>query len=293
MLSSQACRHAGVDGPVPKSPAVFKPAQRRVKQFIASIMSWINQLSPEDPEYYAELFWKIPRLANRRLPSDERPCPDVPGIQDIDPPLSRRLQTLLDAVADISLCQRGNVSATMACIKDDNGALETRLYIVFNHEDDEAARHCSHHLHDVFNKLRQVRYDPPAMGGSSNVIANELEDDFIEICRAIHNHSFDIFAYRVTKREHKLSDIRSYIELDRTHFTPQHRFLLLTFLEHVDAIITSVADAQATKQLPYIDIKILLSMYSFWTENDLLPKDLLDNKVTLLNNADTWLAEGA
>ena len=49
------------------------------------------------------------------------------------------------------------------------------------------------------------------------VIANELENDFIEICRAIHNYSFDIFAHRVTKREHKLSDIRGYLELDQTH----------------------------------------------------------------------------
>jgi hypothetical protein len=54
--------------------------------------------------------------------------------------LAQRLQMLLDTVADISLCQRGNVSATMACLKDDKGTLETRLYIVFNHKDDEAAR---------------------------------------------------------------------------------------------------------------------------------------------------------
>ena len=163
-------------------------------------MSWINQLSPEDPEYYAELFWKIPQLENRRLLSDEPLCPDVLVTRDIDPPLARRLQTLLDAVADISLCERGNVSATMASVKDDKGTLETRSYIVFNHEDDEAARHCRQHMHDVFNMLRQVRYYPPAMDGSPNVIANELEDDFIEICRAIHNYSFDVFAYRVTFR---------------------------------------------------------------------------------------------
>ncbi|KAF8487750.1 hypothetical protein F5888DRAFT_1911251 [Russula emetica] len=108
-------------------------------------MSGINQpisIGTEDPEYYAELFCKTP---NQRLPSDdsERPCPDVPGIHG---PLTRRLQTLLDAVADISLCQRGNVSATMACLKDDKGTLETRLYVVFNHEDDEAARRCPQHL---------------------------------------------------------------------------------------------------------------------------------------------------
>jgi len=46
--------------------------------------------------------------------------------------------------------------------------------------------------------LRQVPYKPPAMGGSPKVIANSLEIDFIEICRAIHNYSFDIFAHRAT-----------------------------------------------------------------------------------------------
>ena len=81
-------------------------------------------IGTEDPEYYAELFWRTPRLANRRLPSDEHSCPVIPGIQN-DGFLSRRLQALLDAVADISLCRRGNVSATMACVMDDK-AHQTR-----------------------------------------------------------------------------------------------------------------------------------------------------------------------
>ncbi|KAF8495875.1 hypothetical protein F5888DRAFT_1907502 [Russula emetica] len=127
------------------------------------------------------------------------------------------------------------------------------------------------------------------------VISNELENDFTEICRAIHNYSFDIFAHRVsgvTKREHKLSDIRGYIELDQTHFTPQRRSTLVKFLKHVDAIIMIVAVAQTTKQLSTISMKMLLSMYSYWTEHDLLPKDSLTyNKVTLLDDADAWLAD--
>jgi hypothetical protein len=259
-------------------------------------MSGINQpisIGTEDPEYYAELFCKTSRLANRRLPSDERSCLDIPGIQSVDDLLSRRLQYLLDAVADISLCQRGNVSATMACLKDDKGTLETRLYIVFNHEDDEAARRCPQHLQDIFNMLRQVPYKPSATDGPK-VIANVLEDDFIEICRAIHNYSLDIFAHRVIKRERKLSDIRGYIEQDQTHFTPQHRSTLVAFLEGVDAIIVNVAKAQTTKQLPAISIKMLLRIYLYWKKHDLLREDsLAGKKVTLLDRADAWLAEGA
>ena len=263
---------------------------------VSIIMSGINEpiFIGTDPEYYAELLCKTPRVANRRLPSDERPCPDVPGIQHLDDPLARRLQTRLDAVANISLCQRGNVSATMAGLKDDKGTLETRLYIVFDHEDDEAARRCPRHLQVIFNMLRQVPFKPPAMDGSQKVIAKELENDFIEICRDIHNYSFDIFAHRVTKREHKLSDIRRYVDMDQTYFTPQDRSMLVTFLEHVAMIIIIVGKAHTTKQLSTTSIKLLLRLYSYWTNHNILPKSsLADNEVTLLDKADAWLAEGA
>ena len=261
-------------------------------------MSGINQsnqilIDTEDPEYYAELFSKIPRIVDRRLQSA---CPHVPGIQGVDGPLSRRLQTLLEAVADISLCQRGNVSATMASLKDVNGSLETQLFIVFNHNNDEAAHRCPEHLQAIFNMLRQVPYKPPAAGGSPKVMPDELEDDFVDICGVIHNYSFDIFAHRVTKREQKLSQIRRYIELelDLTRFTPQQRSTLLAFLEDVAMIIDEVRAQQTTKQLSTTFIRMLLILYSDWTEHDILPEDSVsDNKFTLLDRADAWLADGA
>ena len=58
----------------------------------------------------------------------ERSCPRIPGIQDVDDTLARRLQTLLDDLAGISLCEKGNVSATTACLKSDKGTLQTSLY---------------------------------------------------------------------------------------------------------------------------------------------------------------------
>jgi hypothetical protein len=182
----------------------------------------------------------------------------------------------------------------MACLKNDKGTPETRLYVVFNHEDDESARHCRQHLQTIFEMLRRVPNKPPAVDGSPKVIANELEDYFIEICKAIHNYSFEIFAHRVSKREHKLSDIREFIEQDRTHFTTEQRSILVNFLEHVHRIIMAVAKAQTTGQLSTTFIKMLLWKYSHWTEHDLLPKDSpADKKVTLLDRADLWLAEGA
>jgi len=181
----------------------------------------------------------------------------------------------------------------MACLKDDKGTLETQLYIVFNHEDDGAARLCPQHLQDIFDMLRQVPYNPPATGGSPRAIAKELENDFIEICTAIHNYSFDIFAHCVAKHEDKLSDIRRHIEEDQTHFTSQDRSTLVVFLEHVNKIIMDVTNAQTTKTLPTTFIKMLLRMYSSWTAQNLLPKDsLAPKRVTLLDMADAWLADG-
>ena len=248
----------------------------------------------EDPEYYAELLSVTPRDANRRLLSNEHPCPDVPGIHGVDSPLAQRLQTLLDVIADISLCRKGNVSATMACIKQDKDDIGTHLYIAFNHENDEAARSCPDHLQSIFGMLHQVPYQPPVTDGSPKVIAKELEGKLIEICRAIHNYSYNIFEYRVNKRKHKFSQIRGYIEQESTNFSSEQRSMLVDFLQHVDMIIKVVADTQATKQLPYIEIQMLLSIYSYWTKNNLLPNyRLADNKVTLLDHADEWLANGA
>jgi hypothetical protein len=252
------------------------------------------QIDAKDPEYYAELLIKTSRLANRRIPSDERPCSTIPGIQNVDDPLARRLQSLLDALADISLRQRGNVSATMASLKDNGGTLETTLYIVFNNEDDEAARRCPKHLETIFSMLSKVPYTPPATGGSPKVISNSLEFQLVDFCTVIHNYSFDIFAHRVTKRQHKLPDIRGYIEQDRTQFTPQDRSSLLVFLRHVDMIINDVNNAMAIKRFFALKIRMLLNIYAYWTGHDLLPKDgLTANKLTLLDKADTWLANGA
>jgi len=258
------------------------------------VMSGIISIGTEDPEYYAELLRNIPRPANRRLQSNEQSCPDVPGIQGVDGPLVRRLQTLLDVVADISLCQQRNVSATMACLKGDKGTLETRLYIVFNHQDDEAARRCPEHLRSIFKMLCQVSYKTLATDGSPKVITKGLENDLIILCRTIHNHSFDIFAHRVNKRRHQLLNIRGYIEQEQVHFTPQERSTLAVFLRHVDGIIKTVDNAEATKTFSIINTQMLLSIYSYWTEHNLLPQDAFaEDKMTLLDKADTWLAVSA
>ncbi len=265
---------------------------------VSITMFGINQpitFGTEHPEYYAELLRKTARPADRRIPSDkQQPCPNLPGIPLVGGPLSKRLQTLLNVIADISLCRQGNVAASMACLKVNGSSLETRLYITFSHQGDDAARSCPSHLESVIEILRRVPYEPPAMDGSPKLIAPKFRQNQIEICTVIHNHSFDIFAHRVNKRKSKVPKIRSLISQDSKHFNPQDRSTLMEFLTHVDIILTTVAYAQDTQTLSPSDIDILIRIYSHWTNHNLLPKDeLADSRLTLLDKAERWLDKGA
>ncbi len=162
-------------------------------------MSEIIAFGTEAPEYYAELFRKTARPVDRRVPSDKRPCSNLPGIPLVNGPLSKRLQTLLNVIADISLCRRGNVAASMACLKgngSNESGLETRLYITFNHQGDDAARSCPSHLESIIEILRRVPYEPPAMDGSPKLIAPKFRQNQIEIC----SHSQPLIRYLCVSR---------------------------------------------------------------------------------------------
>jgi hypothetical protein len=83
-----------------------------------------------------------------------------------------------------------------------------------------------------------------------------------------------------------------HLEQDRMHFTPWQCSTLIDFLWHVDRIIKTVANVQAAKQLSTISNRMLLLIYLHWMKHELLPKDALaNNKFTLLEAVDTWLAD--
>ena len=253
----------------------------------------ISERTPDHPEYYAELLQKSSRPDNRRPETNQQSCVNIPGIQNVHDELSKRLPTLLNVIADISIRERGNVSATMASIIRDGDVLKTQLYIVFNHENDDAAIKCKDHLETIFRMLCKVRH-PPTNRGSPKIIPSTLMEDFIKICAVIHNYSFNIFKSRVNKRKNKLWDIRNYIEHDEGHFNPQQRTTLLEFLTYVANIIVEVTDAEDMDEFPTSTMEMLQTVYTVWTKQNLLPKDdLAGNTPTLLDAADTWLAESA
>ncbi len=166
----------------------------------------MSERTLDDPEYYAELLQKSSRPADRRQPANQQSCGNIPAIQNVNDELSKRLRTLFDVIADISICEHGNVSATMASVIRDGNVLKTQLYIVFNHQNDDAAMNCGNHLETIFRMLREVPYTPTDRG-SPKFMPNTLKEDFIEICAVIHNYSFNIFKSRVNKRKKNLLKI--------------------------------------------------------------------------------------
>ena len=120
----------------------------------------------------------------------------------------------------------------MASLTGNCGTLETQLYIVFNRElGDKEVHGCRHHLETIFNKLRQVPYEPPASAtdGCPKTIAPPLEPYLLDLCKVIHEYSFDVFAYRVKKREKRLSEIRGYIEQTQYFESPDRSKLAIFF----------------------------------------------------------------
>ncbi|KAI0271135.1 hypothetical protein BGY98DRAFT_1100352 [Russula aff. rugulosa BPL654] len=155
----------------------------------------------------------------------------------------------------------------MASVTRDGDVLKTQLYIVFNHQND-------------------VPYTPTDRG-SPKIMPNILMEDFIEICAVIHNYSFNIFKSRVNKHKKNLLEIRNYIEEDEGFFKPEQRGTLLMFLSYVANITRAVTDAEHMNQFPTSTMEMLQTVYSEWTNDNLLPKDdLAGNALTLLDIAD-------
>jgi len=238
---------------------------------------------------------KSSRPADRRQQANQQSCGNIPGIQNVHDKLSKRLRTLLDAIADISTCEHGNVSATMASVIRDGDVLKTQLCIVFNHQNDDAAIICGNHLETIFRMLRKVPYPPTqADRGSPKIMPDSLEEDFIEICAVIHNYSFNIFKSHVNNRKKNLWEIRNHIEQDEGFFKPEQRGTLLKFLRYVANITRAITDAEHMDQFPTSTTEMLQTVYLEWTNDNPLPKDdLAGNTLTLLDIADNWLAKSA
>lgn len=258
-------------------------------------MSRINHpisIGTDNPEYYTELLnlTSCQSCDTNQHPLSNQSSLDVYGIHhDL---VTKRLQTLLNAVANISLSQKGNISATMARLRHDNGAIDIKLYIAFNKVGNESAYLCEKHLETIFQMLCKVPYASPPIDGSPSVTQTKMKHDYIEICQAIHNYSFNMFEYRINKHKGMVSKFQKYIEQDQETFFPGQRQKLMDFLHHMSMIITVVAEAYDTRQLPLKAIQMLTAIYSYWKKHNILPEDdSINNSCSLLYLVDMCLAD--
>ena len=246
-----------------------------------------------DPEYFSELLMKTSRIADRRA-QHEQHCPDIPGIHEVDYLLSQRLRSILDVIANISICSESNVSATMADLREDNGSLKTKIYIIFNRQTADEAARCQRYLKSVFDLLRRVPYRPPADVSPKVLDADSLNEsmvDLVDICRVLHNYSFESFYRRATKHEESFKRIqdRTYSQWDE--FTSEQRGKLRKFFNHIQAVLVMAHDAQATKEVSAAQIQMLQSMYSYWTKENIMPSE--GEEVALVDTVDKLLGAGS
>jgi hypothetical protein len=124
----------------------------------------VEHIDPTHPVYYGELLWlfgltsglDMPRRIHQPAPRPNLPFPP----SDLDPGFVKRLQTLLDVLADISVWEKKNVAATSAQLTQAGATLATHLYVVFNSSDEDSRQSCRTHLWGIFETLRGVKYCP-------------------------------------------------------------------------------------------------------------------------------------
>jgi hypothetical protein len=92
----------------------------------------VEHIDPTHPVYYGELLWlftsgqDVPRRILQSQPASD---PNVPSPRsNLDPDLVKRLQTLLDVLASISVREKKNIAATSAQLTQAGDTLATHLF---------------------------------------------------------------------------------------------------------------------------------------------------------------------
>jgi hypothetical protein len=169
-------------------------------------------VDPTHPVYYGELLWLFTSGQDTPRRIQPAPCPNLPFPRsDRDPDFVKRLQTLLDVLASISVWEKKNVAATSAQFTQAGDTLATHLYVVFNSSNKHSRQSCRSHLWGVFESLRGVEHYPSPADGSSKVIDKRFNDDIAKISSSLHTFSWEVFKHRVIKHREKLESITSLV----------------------------------------------------------------------------------
>lgn len=248
----------------------------------------VENIDPTHPVYYGELLWLFTsgRDVTRRM--QPAPCPNLPfRPSDLDPGLVKRLQTLLNVLADISVWEKRNVAATSAQLTQAGATLATHLYIIFNSSDEGSRRSCRAHLWGIFESLRGVNYYPSPADGSPKLIDERFHDDIAKISSSLHTFAWDVFKPRVTKHGRKLESIKNLITKYSGSFTIADNAALSSFFNDLDEILVSVDRLERVDTVPYMFTNLLHRMYMEWLRNSLLAEDDSGNELlTVLGRLD-------
>jgi hypothetical protein len=253
----------------------------------------VEQIDPTHPVYYGELLWLF--TSGRDVPRRQiqpAPCPNLPFPQlDRDPDFTKRLQTLLDVLASISVQEKKNVAATSAQLTQAGDRLATHIYVVFNSSDEHSRQSCRSHLWGVFESLRGVENYPSPADGSPKIIDRRFNGDIAKISSNLHTFSWEVFKSRVFKHREKLESITSlvaqYSDTDGDK-TPLSSFFndLKTIINVMDRLERRVHSLDTT---PPVFTKLLHIMYADWVQTKLITEHDSGNEfLTVLGRFDLF-----
>ncbi|KAI0289385.1 hypothetical protein BC826DRAFT_1032404 [Russula brevipes] len=227
-------------------------------------------VDPTHPVFYGELLWLF--TSGRNVPRRQiqpAPCPNLPfPPSDRDPDFVKRLQTLLDVLASISVWEKKNVAATSAQLTQAGDTLTTHLYVVFNSSNEHSRQSCRSHLWDIFESLRDKRFN----------------DDIAKISSSLHTFSWEVFKHRVIKHREKLESITSLVAQypDNTEKTA-----LSSFFNNLKTILNVMDRLESADTVSPMFTKLLRQMYAVWVRKNLITEhDSGNEHLTVLGRFD-------
>jgi hypothetical protein len=252
----------------------------------------VEQIDPTHPVYYGELLWLF--TSGRDVPRRQiqpAPCPNLPFPPlDRDPDFTKRLQTLLDVLASISVWQKKNIAATSAQLTQAGDTLATHIYVVFNSSDERSRQNCRSHLWGVFESLRGVEHYPSPADGSPKIIDERFNDDIAKISSNLHTFSWEVFKSRVFKHREKLENIT--ILVAEYPDADSDKIPLSSFFDDLKRIINVMDRLESLDTAPPVFTDLLHLIYADWVQTKLITEHDSGNEfLTVLGRFD--LVNGA
>jgi hypothetical protein len=250
----------------------------------------VEIIGPTHPVYYGELLWLFTGITWLDVPRrihQPAPCSNLPFPSDLDSGFVKRLQTLLDVLADISVWEKKNLAATSAQLTQAGATLATHLYVVFNSSDEDSRQSCRTHLWGTFESLRVVKYYPSPDDGSPELIDERFHGDIAEISSSLHTFAWEVFKPRVIKHRKKLESIKGLVTKYPRSFAVDDAAALSSFFGHLDKILVSVDRLENVDTVPTTFTNLLHHMYVVWVQKNILAEHDSGNELpTVLDRLD-------